>query len=137
MTSLTMWVLAFFLVLIPTGTTVAGAQEVDCTDPQDQTSMNICSYRDWQAADKELNAIWPDIRSKMKETDTYLDDHLKGAEAALLKAQRAWIDYRDGNCAAEGFYARGGTLEPLIVNSCLARMTRQRIEELQGILPDM
>lgn len=111
------------------------AQEIDCTDPQDQTSMNICAYRDWEAADRELNEVWPVIRNRLRESDSSLPEELKGAEEALLKSQRAWIDYRDGTCEAEGFQARGGTLEPLIVSSCLARLTRLRTTELQEIAP--
>jgi len=109
---------------------------IDCTDPQDQMSMNICSYEDWQAADKELNAVWKVVRNQMKETDEFLSEEMRGADAALLKSQRAWIDYRDGTCEAEGFQARGGTLEPLLVNSCRARLTKARTAELREISPD-
>ena len=113
----------------------AGAQEVDCTDPQDQFSMNTCAHRDWEDADRELNAVWPIIRNRLRESDSFQPEELKGGEKALLKSQRAWIDYRDGTCEAEGFQARGGTLEPLIVSSCLARLTRARTKELQEIAP--
>ncbi len=111
------------------------AQDVDCTDPQDQTSMNICAYRDWEAADRELNAVWPFIRNRLRESDSFQPEELKGGEEALLRSQRAWIEYRDGTCEAEGFQARGGTLETFIVSSCLARLTRHRTKELQEIAP--
>ncbi|TCD14969.1 lysozyme inhibitor LprI family protein [Oricola cellulosilytica] len=110
----------------------ATAQDWDCTKADDlpQQGMNWCAMRDYEAADRALNEAWPKIRARMKEVDSWQEDRLKGAEAALLKSQRAWIDYRDGQCEVEGFYARGGTLEPLIVSGCLARMTRKRTEEL-------
>ena len=88
---------------------------------------------DWQAADKALNAVWPKVRAAVKKNDAELkavDPSLVGADAALMKAQRAWIDYRDGQCEGEGFYARGGSLEPLLVTTCKTRMTSERTEEL-------
>lgn len=115
---------------------MAIAQEVDCSDPQDQSTMNQCAYLDWQAADAELNKVWKEIRAKMRETDDYLPEEDRGAENALLKSQRAWIEYRDGTCEAEGFQVRGGSLEPLFYNGCLARLTRHRTKELSQIPGD-
>jgi uncharacterized protein YecT (DUF1311 family) len=55
----------------------------------------------------------------------------------LLKAQRAWIDYRDGQCEAEGFQARGGTMEPMLVAGCIANLTDQRTKELKQLEESM
>jgi len=113
----------------------AAAQDWDCAKADDlpQQGMNWCAYEDWQAADKALNAVWPKVRAAVKKNDAELkavDPSLVGADAALMKAQRAWIDYRDGQCEGEGFYARGGSLEPLLVTTCKTRMTSERTEEL-------
>ena len=117
----------------------AVAQDWDCSkaDELPQMGMNYCAYEDWQTADKALNDLWPKIRAAMKKDDAELkkiDPSLVGADAALMKAQRAWIDYRDGQCEGEGFYARGGSLEPLLVATCKARMTRERTEELRTLI---
>jgi uncharacterized protein YecT (DUF1311 family) len=32
----------------------------------------------------------------------------------------------------QGFESRGGSMEPMIVNGCMAEMTRKRIRELTG-----
>jgi uncharacterized protein YecT (DUF1311 family) len=58
---------------------------------------------------------------------------MKGAEQALVKAQRAWIDYRDAECDAFGFQARGGTMEPMLVAGCLANITDKRTKELKEL----
>jgi uncharacterized protein YecT (DUF1311 family) len=58
---------------------------------------------------------------------------MKGAEQALVKAQRAWIDYRDAECNAAGFQARGGTMEPMLVAGCLADITDKRTKELKEL----
>ncbi len=111
----------------------------DCSDPGSlpQQGMNYCAGEDFSAADEELNAVYRDVRAEMKATDKGLaewDPKYVGAEEALLKAQRAWIDYRDGHCDNIGFQARGGTLEPLLVESCKADMTRKRTQELKELV---
>lgn len=117
----------------------AAAQDWDCSkaDELPQMGMNWCAGQDYQAADKALNNLWPKIRASMKDDDAELkkiDPSLVGAEAALMKAQRAWIDYRDGQCEGEGFYARGGSLEGLLIATCKTRMTRERTEELRKLI---
>lgn len=117
----------------------AAAQDWNCSDPGNlpQMGMNYCAYEDWQKADRELNAVWPKARAHMKAIDAdsreFFPEQAIGAES-LLKAQRAWIDYRDGQCEAEGAQFAGGSIRPLIVNSCLADKTRQRTEELLRLM---
>ena len=99
--------------------------------------MNYCAYQAWQEADATLNAIWPDVRARMTAMDAdnseYFPEQANGAEN-LLKAQRAWIDYRDGHCEAEGAQFAGGSIRPLITYSCKAAMTRKRVEELRSLM---
>ncbi|WP_421858477.1 lysozyme inhibitor LprI family protein [Oricola sp.] len=122
-------------VVLPATVFTATAQDWDCTNAGDlpQQGMNWCAAMDYQSADRALNVLWPKVRQHMKDMDADLADlgpDLVGAEDALLKAQRAWIEYRDGHCASEGFAARGGSLEPLLVSSCKAHMTKERTQEL-------
>ncbi|BCH55167.1 lysozyme inhibitor LprI family protein [Agrobacterium vitis] len=109
------------------------AQPRDCRDPKTQSDMTACAVQDFDAADKAMNAQWKITRKVFVEQDATLDDDLKGAEKALLKAQRAWIDYRDGQCEAQGFYVRGGTMEPMEVAACKAEMTKTRTKELKSL----
>jgi uncharacterized protein YecT (DUF1311 family) len=48
----------------------------------------------------------------------------------LRDGQRAWIAYRDAGCAAEGYLSHGGSIEPMVVAYCLARVTKTRAEEI-------
>ena len=50
----------------------------------------------------------------------------------LRDAQRKWIAYRDAVCKAEYGLVGGGTAGPSIHISCLIRITRQRIADLQA-----
>ena len=51
--------------------------------------------------------------------------------AQLLEAQRAWIKYRNANCA---FYddPDGGTLARVNANSCMLKATADRARELES-----
>ncbi len=117
--------------------TVAMAQEpeVDCDNAQTQMDMNICAGRDYKTADNELNAVYKKALEAAKETDEGFKDmgeQYVGAVDALKRAQRSWIGYRDGQCELAGFESRGGSMEPLLVSSCLADLTRKRTAELKA-----
>lgn len=121
---------AGFLLLAATG---VSAQQPNCKNPQTQSDMTLCEQARQDAADKALNAQYKKTRAAMVAVDKDLDAGEKGAEKALLKAQRAWIDYRDGQCEAEGFQARGGTMEPMLVAGCIANLADQRTKELKQL----
>lgn len=121
------------------GACIAWAQddpEVDCNNPVTQMDMNVCSDKDYEDADTDLNSAYKAAMTAMKQMDKELSDIAEsyvGAVDALKKAQRAWIDYRDGQCELDGFQARGGSMEPMLVSGCLAEMTRKRTDELKAL----
>lgn len=112
--------------------------EMKCNPEGTQAEMNICAWDDFQKADSELNAIYKKAVAYSKQLDdSYADQpNLKGAVAALKKAQRAWIDYRDGHCEGIGFSARGGSMEPMMVAGCQEDLTKKRIAELKALMED-
>lgn len=55
----------------------------------------------------------------------------KGQTGRLREAQIAWNRFRSNQCDAEAYRMFGGTGAVGVEQSCLARMTRQRIEELR------
>ena len=119
----------------------AFSQDWDCSkaDNLPQQGMNYCAYQDWQTADEALNAAWPKVRAHMKSIDGSTREYFPEqaiAEESLLKAQRAWINYRDGHCDAEGGQFSGGSMQPLIIYSCRASMTRRRTEELLQLMQE-
>jgi uncharacterized protein YecT (DUF1311 family) len=124
---------AGFAVLLALLTTGARAEEIDCANAMVQSDLNICAAQDWQAADDQLNAVWPKALAALKAADADLPDELKGGEKALLEAQRAWITFRDAQCKAEGYPMRGGSAEPLLVYGCMSVLTRERTEALARI----
>ncbi len=116
---------------------VAQEPKANCKNPQTQMEMNICSQRDYEAADKALNAQYQTTRKAMKKWDADSSSDLKGAEDALVKAQRAWVVYRDAQCISSGFQAHGGSMEPMLISGCQADLTRKRIEELKELTEAM
>lgn len=127
------FMMAAALVAVLTPFTAEAQNTLDCSNPQTQTAMNICAAQDYKTADAELNRVYQTAIRTVRATDAELPPELKGAEAALRGAQRAWIPFRDRSCEVEGFEARGGTMESLLVSTCLAHMTRKRTQELKDI----
>lgn len=107
---------------------------IKCEDAVTQSEMTLCAVQEHEAADKALNAQWPKTKKAVADWDAALDEDQRGGVDALMKAQRAWIQYRDAHCDVEGFSVRGGTLEPAIVELCLAEVTRKRTVELEDLV---
>lgn len=105
----------------------------DCNDPQTQNEMNACAQLEWEEADRKLNDAYKLARSAMRQLDSDLPSDMVGAEIALRDAQRAWITFRDAACEAEGFQFRGGSMEPLIVITCMSNLTQRRTGDLLGL----
>jgi uncharacterized protein YecT (DUF1311 family) len=119
---------------------VAHAQEeapFDCTNPEAQQALNYCAGQDYAEADDVLNSVYKKAMQWARDEDKAVKEYspeLVGAVDALKKAQRAWIDYRDGHCDATGFHARGGSMEPQLVANCLKEMTQKRTGELRALM---
>lgn len=84
--------------------------------------MIECMVQETEKQDARLNREYKKIMSQLS------DERKK----TLLVAQRAWIRYRDSNCA---FYAdpEGGTMARVLANSCVMSMTAERADEITSI----
>lgn len=107
---------------------------IKCEDAVTQSEMTLCAVQEHEAEDKKLNEQWAKTKKAVTDWDAALDTDQRGAVDALLRAQRAWIQYRDAHCDVEGFSVRGGTLEPAIIELCLAEVTRERTAELEDLV---
>ena len=108
----------------------------ECTDPNTQGEMNACAKQEFDRVDAELNAVWKKVRGWAKKADAKLDigHGQSGYAESLLAAQRAWLTYRDAHCRLVSFDARGGSMQPLLINNCLAELTENRTAELRELL---
>ena len=120
--------------------TAALAQEdppVDCANAQTQADMNQCSYLDFEKADEALNAVYKRAVKSAQAADkeaAEMGEHYVGAVEELKKAQRTWIDYRDGNCEGMSREALGGSMQSMLISGCQARMTEARTKELEELI---
>ncbi|MEA5489604.1 lysozyme inhibitor LprI family protein, partial [Pseudanabaena sp. CCNP1317] len=121
---------------------VAHAQDADgvnCQDPVTQPEMTYCAHLDYEAADADLNAIWPDVVAAARLRDEDVADMAKERGVpttleALRVAQRAWIAWRDAQCEYESYDVFGGTAQPMVGSACLARLTHDRVEFFRSVL---
>ena len=113
------------------GVVISGvtAQALDCRNPVDQVSMNQCAERDFQAADRGLNAQYQATKRTITASDP-------DGERLLVAAQKAWIPFRDAHCRSVAQSNKGGSMEPLMWFSCLARTTEARTRELKDLAGD-
>ncbi len=99
------------------------AVALDCANTSVTSEMIECADKDYRAADQSLNKAYSAFKKSQDE---------KGNEL-LLNAQRAWLKFRDANCALSADQARGGTLAPVLEIGCLASMTKDRTKELNDL----
>ncbi len=96
----------------------------DCNGPDvSQMTLNACAWQRWQRHDRELNAAYA-VMSK-QETGADLDK--------LKAAQRAWVQYRNLECAYEATSADGGSLEPQTIADCQDTLTLQRLADFKRL----
>ncbi|WP_224545555.1 lysozyme inhibitor LprI family protein [Mesorhizobium sp. CA16] len=101
--------------------TAPAAFAEDCDRNDDSQSMlNICADADCQAADAKLNAAYKNIVSSNDQASNKL----------LQTAQRAWIAFRDAECAYSTADSEGGSIHPMEVSQCLTKLTNERIKQL-------
>jgi uncharacterized protein YecT (DUF1311 family) len=108
---------------------------LNCTDPQSNLEMKMCAQQDFQRADAELNKVYAEAVAGAREQNQALrDNHEKApdSEALLRKAQRAWVAFRDANCAVEYQIYFGGSHASLAYSLCQVSMTKARIAELKA-----
>ncbi|WP_244110355.1 MULTISPECIES: lysozyme inhibitor LprI family protein [Burkholderia] len=89
-------------------------------------TMNGCANRAYARADAELNSRYRALQSRLK-------DDRDGARN-LTDAQRAWIAFRDAECAFQTIRVAGGSAEPLARAACLEEVTKSRSVALQRYL---
>ncbi len=88
--------------------------------------LRECDAAELARQDQSLNATYKALEARLEPED----------KASLVKAERAWLAYRQAECQFEASGERGGTEWPLLVNLCTIKRTEQRISDLQQALDD-
>lgn len=116
------WIAASCVVVMCSGSALAD----DCADANTQADMNICAEQEFAKADARLNELYHQINARLK------DD--KSAHDQMKTAQRAWIAFRDAECAFVGSAAEGGSIQPFIISGCKTELTLTRNEQFGNYL---
>ncbi len=99
---------------------------VDCDNASDQATMNQCAAQQNAAADKELNALYQQITSRLKSKPD--------SKKQLVGAQRAWVAFRDAECKFSASGVEGGSVYPLIYSNCTTELTKARVQTFKQYL---
>ena len=100
------------------------APALDCSNGP-QTVLNECADAGFRAADAKLNAAYRAVTRRLTEDS---------ARPSLVEAQRAWIRFRDAECAFDTNVYEGGSIRPMLFSQCLTRVTDQRTADLNDYL---
>ncbi len=102
----------FFLALASPG--LAQSQAPDCSSAPNTAAMSACYKAAHDAADATLNERYKTLMARLGK-----DDQVK-----LRDAQRAWVAFRDKQCAFETASYSTGSIYPVLVSNCLTELTQ-------------
>lgn len=105
---------------------------VDCNSAQSTYEMNVCSDRELQSADAELNLIYKKALEHVAQNGSEKPYDAESWQKALRESQRAWIAFRDADCKGLVPMAwSGGSGTTVEVLGCMIDKTKTRSQELR------
>ena len=116
------WVLA--AALFACTSPLAAAR--NCGTATTQADLDACAGDAFARADAALNLAYKTVTARLKSQDD--------AKTALVAAQKAWIGFRDDECAFEASGSAGGSVHPMIVTQCRTKLTQARTAALRQML---
>lgn len=102
----------------------ASALADECDNASTQSALNMCTAQQAQAADKKLNKTWQEALKRATP----------GQRDLMKKAQQAWINLRDADCAFIDTGTAGGSVQPMVHNQCITDKTTEREAWLSSLL---
>ncbi len=110
-------IIAMVLALLRVG----AAEGASCGDLTTQNEMNACVARDAQKVDDKLNATFKQLQAKIQANH----------RPKLIAAEKAWLAYRDAQCAFNTLGTEGGSIQPMVQALCLKDLTSQQVKVLE------
>lgn len=99
----------------------------DCAPSDDsQMCLNQRAGAEYRLEDDKLNNAYGEILKR-------LADDAEGRKS-LQAAQRAWIAFRDAECAFANDKSKDGSIHPLLMGQCLTALTKARTDQLGAYL---
>lgn len=91
-----------------------------------QADMNACAAKSYRVADAELNQLYAEVEKRLANDPD--------GKKKFIAAQRAWIAFRDSECAFVTFRDSGGTIGPMAFALCREDLTSRRIHDFKQYL---
>ncbi|MGB3436327.1 lysozyme inhibitor LprI family protein [Achromobacter sp.] len=104
----------------------AQAQALDCGKAATQTDMSLCADQAYRKSDADLNAAYKEVNARLKND--------RDTATQLHAAQKAWLFFRDAECAFASGGTSGGSAYPMVLSLCLDKLTQARTKELRAYL---
>jgi uncharacterized protein YecT (DUF1311 family) len=97
-------------------------------DADTQLALNLCAGRWARTADFLRSLIYEDLYRQLSEP----------LQSQLVATEQTWNTFRESHCQETSAPYQGGSIHALIYQSCRARVTNDRIADLQALSePDL
>jgi uncharacterized protein YecT (DUF1311 family) len=113
-----------YAVALTIASSSALAAQPDCSNATTQAAMDDCAGKSLKASDTKLNQTYNALFAKVS----------KEGKLKLQKAQRAWIGWRDAQCAFNTSGSSGGSVNAMVEASCLDDLTQAQTKLLNSQL---
>lgn len=115
-----------FSVFFSTSALATDKLESNCLQKaQSQVELNDCAAQTYKNADGEMNTAYKKVMDMLKSSPE--------KSKALLQAQRAWLKFRDADCAFFSSNSAGGSINAMNNALCLSERTTERTNSLNKI----
>ena len=102
-----------------------------CENASSNVEIGNCTYAAYQKADKALNAFWPKVLASIDAADYVPTADRKTWKETVIAAQRAWVTFKEEDCAAVEYEWWGGSGAGIAEATCLYDRTTRRLEQLE------
>lgn len=130
--------MVFALLVAPAAVQAAGfAYRPQCPEQMTlvESEAYFCRTMGHKDLGKRVEAAYQAQVAHLKTIYDKPDDtgNLQHELAVLEAGQKGWETYAANQCAAEGYMAWHGSLEPQLVGECAQRLSEARIKELEAL----
>jgi uncharacterized protein YecT (DUF1311 family) len=96
------------------------AQAQSCDAATSQAAMTACGAAAAKKSDARLNATYMAVMARLSPA----------GKLRMRDAQRAWLAFRDKQCLFESNGVDGGSIAPMVAQSCAMSVTDDRVKAL-------
>ena len=102
---------------------------VDCASPGNNSQFRACLDQQYRRADAELNQLYQRILKQLNGPEK------SNLRSRLVQGQRAWLKYREADCAIEEELLHATRAVLTAVAECEIELNRSRIRVLRQRFP--